>query len=91
MGHEPGMKITAAAIFHDGMAYSMAAPARHCNIADKLVSLKLDAAAFHGEQGFLTSTGIFVRREPAMRIATKAGQLKGEPLNARRLHSEDVW
>lgn len=53
--------------------------------------LGLGDVSFEGEQGFLTNTGRFVRREPAMRIATEAGQLKGEPMNARRLHTEDLW
>lgn len=91
MSRIDGMNIAAAAIWHEGMTYSMPRPARHNDIARKLEELKLDKVAFHGEQGFITSTGIFVRRGPAMRIATEAGQLKSEPFNTHRLHSEDIW
>lgn len=91
MSRTEGMTIAAAAIWYDGMTYSLPRPARHTDVANKLIALKLDEVAMRGEQGFTTSTGIFVRREPAMRIATEAGQLKAEPINARRLHSEDVW
>lgn len=86
-----GQTIQAAAIWHDGMTYSMARPNRHHDIGHKLIALGLEDVSLRGEQGFVTSRGVFVRREPAMRIAREAGQLKVDPINANRLHTEDLW
>lgn len=60
-------------------------PARHHN---------LFALAGHcDESGFLTSTGRFVDREEAMRIAVAAGQplIDHPSRHATRLFSEDLW
>lgn len=41
-------------------------------------------------QGFVTSAGRFVRREPAARIAKAAGQIESTKFG-RALYSEDLW
>ena len=90
MSRFEGMKIASAALYLDGMTFSMEQPKRHHDIAHALHDLIGDKV--HGAtQGFLTSTGMFVRRAPAMRIAEEAGQLKGKPLHPRELFSEDIF
>lgn len=91
MSRTEGMTITAAAIYHDGMTYSMAAPKRHSDIVNRLYALNLSYVADGGTQGFMTNTGKFVRREPALRIAREAFQLKGQPTHPHQLFSEDIW
>lgn len=87
---DPGTLITAAALYLDGMTFTMAAPKRHHDIAHALHDLIGDKV--HSvTQGFITSDGEFVRREPAWRIADRAGQFKGEPTHPRQLFSEDIW
>ena len=43
------------------------------------------------EQGFLLSDGTFCRREPAVRIATVAGQIIKKTPPHNKLFSEDLW
>jgi len=43
-----------------------------------------------GVQGFITSTGRFVDREEAGRIAVEAGQVKASALRGGHLFSEDL-
>jgi hypothetical protein len=87
----PQETIDKAAILFKGSVFSLDRPARHTDVSRFIMdSLGVDEVLFC-TQGFLTSHGRFVRREPAMRIAIKAGQLKAPALNARHLHSEDVW
>lgn len=60
-------------------------PARHHNL--------FALAGKPDESGFLTSSGRFVGREEALRIASRAGQaLIDHPgRHARQLFSEDLW
>lgn len=79
--------IERAAIRHCGEVYSLPRPARHHDVAHWLSG----RGARGGVQGFVTSKGRFVGRREAMRIAEKAGQLRGEPYVIGELFSEDVW
>ena len=83
--------IVAAAICmkKNDLVVSLPAPARHNNVMLAAVSLGMEIVGEH-EAGFLTSTGRFVRRAPARMIATKAGQLKGEPIS-NVFTSEELW
>lgn len=86
-----GETIDKAAIRWKGCVFSLPQPARHTDVARFIMeALHVDEVLFE-TQGFVTSADRFVRRERAMRIAIKAGQLKAAPLNVHRLHSEDVW
>jgi len=78
-------KIIAAAIYQDGVIYSVPAPGRHHDVMVALRSLDRPY-----EQGFLTSTGLFVRRKLAALIAKEAGQIT-EPKWGDQLYSEDLW
>lgn len=87
------MKIVAAAVMFDQWIYTMPPPARHWNIVhlmDSKLGIRQD---YRSEQGFMTDTGDFMRRKPAMRIAEAAGQLL-KPITGNRtrdLFSEDLW
>ncbi len=76
-------KIIVAAVDRLATAYS------HAECLHRIAS----SPACETRQGFLTSTGRFVGREEALRIATAAGQLIGRtkhrPLD--KLMSEDLW
>lgn len=84
-------KIERAAILFEGKVWSVPKPGRHHDVLMQI--FKTGVQFVRGEtQGFVTSTGRFVRREPAMRIAKKAGQILKEPtFQPHALFSEDVW
>lgn len=72
-------KIEAAAIFFEGKVYSLPPPARHHSVL-RLIFEELEKAGrppfVRGEeQGFLTTSGNFIRRKPAVIIAIEAGQI----------------
>lgn len=82
--------IDRAAVYKDGIIYSLSRPARHHNVLHAMIASGVDDLG--SEQGFVTTMGRWVRRKPALRIAAKAGQLKGEPTAPYHgLFSEDVW
>lgn len=84
-------RIEAAAIRWKGLTFSRPRPARHGDVIKSLHELHL-ADACHGEQGFVTSGGVFVDRTEALAIALRSGQLR-EDFRARggELFSEDLW
>jgi hypothetical protein len=87
--------IVAAAIRFRGVTYSVQAPGRHHDC------IRLAAEATGAEyidcreddQGFVDSTGRYLRRAPALRVALESGQATKECLGFRlgKLFSEDVW
>jgi hypothetical protein len=81
-------RIAAAAVrTEDGTLYSLPPPARHHD-----VMRHFHVMATPDQQGFVTSTGLWARRKPALRIAQRNGQLIREPTApAHGLFSEDVW
>jgi len=90
-----GETIVAAAIKLDGTVYSVPAPGRHHNVMRHMWDTWGDKPGeerfIRGEtQGFITSTGRFVMRKPAVRIAKRAGQIE-EPQWPPLLYSEDLW
>lgn len=90
MRRHEGTTIKAAALYLDGLTFSMPPPKRHHDIANALHDVIGDKV--HGAtQGFLTSDGDFVRREPAWLIADSAGQFKAKPIHPRQLFSEDIF
>lgn len=86
--------IVASAIRRGEKVWSLPRPGRHDGVMWKMMAegepipYRRDVY----EQGFLTSTGAFVGRAEAARIAFAAGQLKyGLTHKPRELFSEDVW
>jgi hypothetical protein len=81
-------RIAAAAVrMEDGTLYSLPPPARHHDVMHHFKVM-----ATPDQQGFITSTGLWARRKPALRIAQRNGQLIREPTApAHGLFSEDVW
>lgn len=90
---EQPLRIEAAAIRDiDGKVWSVPPPGRHPDVI-RLMRESGYAGPVSGNdlQGFLLSNGKFCRRIPAMRVARKAGQLKGGKSIASVLTSEDLW
>ena len=84
--------ITRAAISYNGVAYSVPRPGRHHNVIHVMMAAGLPTEAMClRNQGFLTSTGRFVDRYEAARIARAAGQIIRKPTPPDLLTSEDVW
>lgn len=83
------MRIKCAAIRYDGKVYEGKS---HFKIGSKMVADGI-CTKFPGgdDQGFITECGMYVRREPALIIAIKAGQVKkGETFQPNKLFSEDL-
>jgi hypothetical protein len=81
--------IVAAAIYYGDFIFSVPAPGRHNHVINLMYEMGFQTP-IGGEQGFLTSTGWFVRRKPAVWIAQQAGQID-EPKWGDQLYSEDLW
>lgn len=94
MNDERPEKIVSVAIWHGGLVFSLPAPNRHCHVLNTMhvLGVKQDHTT---EQGFLTDTGDFVRRKPALLIAKAAGQMKRlqgpGTYQGDELFSEDLW
>lgn len=99
MSDHPAERIVAAAHLylraHDSddrrtvpVMVSAPPPARHHNLF-----IAWDRLGSPDESGFLTSTGRFVGREDALRIALAAGQpmIDHPSRSLDRLFSEDLW
>lgn len=84
-------RIERAAVLKDGLVYDVDRPGRHREaILRACTELGLDHIGQH-EQGFVTTSGRFVRRVAAARIAYRAGQLGAPITRALGLLSEDLW
>lgn len=83
--------VECAAVQKDGVVYVVPRPGRH----DKAIHLCVSALGIRSignhEQGFVTSTGRFVDRGEAARLAYAAGQLMKLDFQPKTLFSEDVW
>lgn len=89
--------ITAAAIKHNDMICSVPRPGRHADVIREMARAGIPIP-ITGEQGFLTSDGLFVGRELAMLIAVRGEQVKpktADGVSYRQEHpqlfSEDLW
>lgn len=91
-------RIARAAVKHQDRVWHSAPPARHHDVLARIA--KFHPTPIIGEQGFLTSTGRFVDRTEARKIAEAADQIiagrvdkDGIPYKADHPHlfSEDVW
>ena len=89
-GYLPPIK--AAAILTDGGPVYLPRPARHHDIIRALVEMGAapPIARDRYEQGFILEDGMFVRRKPAIGIASYHYQLMREPTGGI-LTSEDLW
>lgn len=84
--------IDRAAIFYNGVIYSVARPGRHHTVIAMMVADGFPTEAMSlKNQGFVTSTGRFVDRYEGARVARAAGQIVREPTPPDMLTSEDVW
>ena len=85
-------KIVAVAIRYKGMIISTPAPARHGDVLEAMHRAFGDPGFAEDpiNQGFLTDTGRYVERIPAVEIAVKAGQIE-KPNWPPNLYSEDLW
>lgn len=84
--------IISAAIFYNGLIFSVPAPGRHHNVAHLMALAAPNLIGIpQREQGFLTSAGRYVSREEAFFIAFAAQQLIKKTHPLYKLFSEDVW
>lgn len=84
----PRRTIVAAAIKQGKLVYSVPRPGRHHNVMREMAAAGIPIPII-GEQGFLTSDGLFVGRFEAKDIAVAAGQVGKTGM--AELFSEDVW
>jgi hypothetical protein len=82
--------IVAAAIKQGNMICSVPKPGRHHDVIRGMARAGIPIP-IDGEQGFLTSEGLFVGRKLAKDIALMAGQILSKNGDQRQLFSEDVW
>jgi hypothetical protein len=82
-------RIIAAAIYMNGIIFWVPAPGRHNHVFALMRQYGL-SQPYNEEQGFLTSTGWFIRRKPAVHLAIKEGQIIA-PKWGDQLYSEDLW
>lgn len=91
--------IVAAAIKEGGGVCSVSRPGRHGDVIRQMATVGIPIPIV-GQQGFLTSDGLFVDRITARKIAAEAGQIikscvgtDGVPFTREHveLFSEDVW
>lgn len=73
----------------DGIVHSLPSPNRHNDVIGMMYDLGYKTP-INGEQGFITESGIFVKRRIAADMALITGQIKKLkwPPN---LYSEDLW
>jgi hypothetical protein len=86
-------KIARAAVKYGDEVWSVEIPGRHHTIMHMYVRMRgrMDLTVEErAEQGFLTTTGRFVGRFEAARIAVESGQIE-KPNWPPRLYSEDLW
>lgn len=84
--------IIRAAIRYKDRVWSTTPPNRHHHVIQKMIGAGLPSeSCVLPNQGFLTSTGRFVNRSEAAKIARSAGQLWRTPTPEWMLSSEDVW
>lgn len=93
-------RIEAAAIKYGELVCAVERPGRHHNVFWEMDRLKVPHLSDPGIQGFVTSSGRFVGRIEARKIAEASGQLikscvdaDGGPFTREheQLFSEDVW
>lgn len=75
-----------------GKVWSLPRPNRHHDVIRHMRESGYDGPV-NGvdQQGFILSSGQFCRRKAALRVAEKAGQIKGSRTIANVLTSEDLW
>lgn len=84
--------IVGVAVQFDGLTISMTKPNRHHHVLHRVHRMALPEVALAATQGFITSTGRFVTRAEARKIAKEAKQIKDDALlHPNHLFSEDLW
>ena len=83
-------RIAAAAILDkEGAVWTLPKPSRHCHIIHHMVECGLPSS-YQCEQGFVTSTGRFISRVDAAKLALANSQVD-KLISPPRLYSEDLW
>lgn len=85
-------RVVAAAIKQGAMICSVPRPGRHHDVIREMAKAGIPIP-INGEQGFLTSDGLFVNRRLGLDIALVEEQLiqKTGGVGSELLFSEDVW
>ena len=84
-------RITGVAVLCRGVPAVLPEPYRHYHVLRVLDDLGEDMPGPR-DQGFFTSRGRFLEREPAKAVAIAAGQYRPTvPGGLRELYSEDLW
>lgn len=87
----PTRIVQAAIRTEDGQVVTLPRPARHQDIVSHMMANGFALEQIEkGEKGFTTDTMPFVRRQPARRIAEKAGQMI-QSLHPSQLFTDDLW
>jgi len=73
-----------------GQVWHLLRPARHGELIHYVYNQVGERVGSMFKQGFLTTTGRFVSRQEAFRIAKQAGQISKDDVG-KTLISEDVW
>lgn len=79
-------------LYPDKLIVTSPPPARHHTLLHTTWDM-VDAALAFEDQGFITSTGRYVEREEALKIALASGQpmIDHPSRHAKWLFSEDLW
>lgn len=85
-------RIVRAAIFYDGVVYSVPQPGRHYDAMMETWKERREIVMLAPDtQGFVTSADRFVGRCEAAGIAIRSGQIKECKFQPDVLFSEDLW
>lgn len=86
-------KIVGVAVVYNGTLYSLPAPNRHHNVF-RVINNVAGGCGFTNE-GFITTSGVFLNRKEAMQLAKENGQLNrrqgSQYYQGPELYSEDLW
>lgn len=88
MSDDAKERIVAVAVRHKGLVVMLPQPARHADVLRPLFAITKEHVQAD-DQGFLTSSGRFVERREATRVAFAAGQIAVP--RCGDLFSEDLW
>ena len=90
---EFGTRLVAVAVKDvGGTIHSLPQPARHHNVIHQMAECGIPQDYDPRAQGFLTDTGFYLPRCPALQFAIERGQIKDEKaIIGSILTSEDLW
>jgi hypothetical protein len=83
-------KLIGVAVLQKGTVYSLPRPKRHHDLMTHMAETLDMPVPIEGVQGFITSTGRFVDRKAAKKVALHNGQLPNDTPSVI-LFDEDLW